>query len=277
MENNRKTAMEISMHKQDQLRQVRLIVTDLDDTVLNSRKEIGEKTRKAFAACREAGFHLAVATARHPKWLGEYREALGIDYEVTTDGTYVLQSPGKEENFSFAPEKDRVVHCCGFSREEAISLVACLRRKKGCGLIRTVWQEDVFSDETPEQIQSHSGVLLKLVAVLPDEDTARETAEEAGCKYIHYRGEDRYSFIKKEAGKKQGLIQLAQELAIGLENIMVFGDDYNDLEMIQSCGVGIAVENAKAQVKAAADFVVKNCEQEGVAEFLFHFLDMCAR
>ena len=49
------------------------------------------------------------------------------------------------------------------------------------------------------------------------------------------------------------------------EKVLAFGDGLNDVTMIRAAGVGIAMENAEAEVKAVADWVTKSCDEDGVA------------
>ena len=49
---------------------------------------------------------------------------------------------------------------------------------------------------------------------------------------------------------------------------MVFGDDFNDVEMLEKCGVGIAVGNAVIDAKRAADFLCDTNDNDGVARYI---------
>ena len=57
-------------------------------------------------------------------------------------------------------------------------------------------------------------------------------------------------------------------LDISLNEIVSFGDDINDMEMLQICGTGVAVSNAVMDVKAVADCVALSNDEDGVAEWL---------
>ena len=68
---------------------IRMILTDLDHTLLKQDGSISEKTLQVLAACRAKGILFAIATARY--WIGaeRYIDLLNPDYEITTDGTLV--------------------------------------------------------------------------------------------------------------------------------------------------------------------------------------------
>ncbi|MDE6725300.1 MAG: HAD-IIB family hydrolase, partial [Ruminiclostridium sp.] len=108
----------------------------------------------------------------------------------------------------------------------------------------------------------------KIVAELPDYETALEIANKNHCRLQSYRGENWYAFLPKTAGKVQAIQELAKLLNISLNEIVAFGDDKNDVEMLKMCGVGVAVDNAITDVKNIADSITLSNDENGVAEWL---------
>ncbi|MBQ8953043.1 MAG: HAD hydrolase family protein, partial [Clostridia bacterium] len=74
--------------------------------------------------------------------------------------------------------------------------------------------------------------------------------------------------MNRQATKTSAIRLLAARWGIAMEEVAAFGDDYNDIDMLRACGVGVAVENALAEVKAAADAVCPSNEEDGVARWL---------
>ncbi|HHT72259.1 MAG TPA: HAD family phosphatase [Firmicutes bacterium] len=72
--------------------------------------------------------------------------------------------------------------------------------------------------------------------------------------------------------KKSGVERVCAELNISMAEVMAIGDNYNDLELIQGAGLGVAVDNATAEVKAAADRLTKSNGEDGVAHAIQQFL-----
>ena len=89
--------------------------------------------------------------------------------------------------------------------------------------------------------------------------------------YFHYRGETTYTFFHKKASKLDAIKHMADYLDISLKDICAFGDDINDIEMIEHCGYGVAMANALDIVKEKADFVTLSNEENGVAKVLDEF------
>ena len=74
--------------------------------------------------------------------------------------------------------------------------------------------------------------------------------------------------MNRSATKINGIRLLAEHFDIPMEQIAAFGDDYNDIEMLKACGVGIAVANALPDVRAAADHIALSNEEDGEARWI---------
>ena len=70
----------------------------------------------------------------------------------------------------------------------------------------------------------------------------------------------------KDANKGAALLALASHLGLDRSQVMAFGDGLNDVSMIRAAGIGVAMQNAVAEVKAAADLITGSCEDSGVAQ-----------
>ena len=74
--------------------------------------------------------------------------------------------------------------------------------------------------------------------------------------------------MNKNARKRNPIRDIAYYFGLSLDEVAAFGDDYNDIEMLRDCGIGIAVANAIDEVKAAADYVCDSNDNDGVAKWL---------
>ena len=119
-------------------------------------------------------------------------------------------------------------------------------------------------------IRLHITIILanKIVAELPNEAIARKIAEQSGCKLQCYRGEKWYSFLPSGSGKTAAIEALSKISGISIEDIVAFGDDSNDVEMLKLCGKGIAVANAVPAALTAADDITMSNDEDGVAHWL---------
>ncbi len=80
--------------------------------------------------------------------------------------------------------------------------------------------------------------------------------------------------MHRQATKRQAVRLLAERHGFGMEEVIAFGDDYNDIDLLRGCGCGVAVGNALEVVKEAADEVCETNENDGVARWLAERLDL---
>ena len=247
---------------------IRMILTDLDHTLLKQDGSVSEKTLQILTACRTKEIRFAIATARY--WIGaeRYIDLLNPDYEITTDGTLV-HSHGQ------------CIYSCAFSSAETNSIISSIAEAAPGAEITAACGKTVYwnSYHISESEKLHKAVYCdysspldvqanKIVAELPDESVAREIAAKTNSKLQCYRGEKWYAFMPAASGKTAAIRALAEISGISPEDIVVFGDDLNDIEMLRLCGTGVAVTNAIPEVQEAADEITLSNDEDGVAKWL---------
>ena len=247
---------------------IKMILTDLDHTLLRQDGTISDKTLKVLSKCREKGILFAIATARY--WIGaeKYIEQLRPDYEITTDGTLIHSN-------------DECVYSCEFSVDDTNQIIKSIFEAVPDAEITVANRKQVFwnskhiseSEKLYKAVYNDYSKVLnvganKIVAELPDEKLAEMIADKAGCKLQGYRGERWYSFMPKDSGKTVAIKYLSQISGIKTDDIAAFGDDSNDMEMLKLCGKGIAVANAVKEVLKIADEVTLSNDEDGVAAWL---------
>ena len=252
----------------------RLILTDLDHTLLRQNGSISEKTLRVLGECRAKGILFAIATARY--WIGaeRYIRQLKPDYEITTDGTLIHS-------------RDQCIYSCAFSVTDTNRIVRDIAQEVPGAEITVAEGRTVYwnSRHISESEKLHRAVYCdyasplnvranKIVAELPEEQTAKRIADRVRCKLQGYRGERWYAFMPAGSGKTEAVLALAKASGIPPEDMAAFGDDQNDLEMLKMCGSGIAVANAVPEVLKAADGITLSNDEDGVADWLAgHCLD----
>ncbi|CDM67539.1 Hypothetical protein CM240_0372 [Clostridium bornimense] len=251
------------------MKNIKLIITDLDFTLLHTDKSISEYSKNIFRKCSEYGIKTAIATARYKIGAEKYINILKPDFEITTDGAMVYHD-------------GELIYGCGFSLDTTNHIIGEIRNISTTLKITVATDIGVFWNshnisESPKLYKAIyndyskpiNNCAYKIVAELPDKKTALNIANKfPDCKLICYRGENLYGFINKNAGKVQAIKSLANYLNIDLSNIIAFGDDFNDVEMLKQCGYGIAVSNAIEEVLNIADYITDNNDEDGVAKFI---------
>lgn len=243
----------------------KLIVTDLDGTALKNNKTISKATLNAFAQCQKTGIPVAIATARYIGGAMPYAKALHARFQILTDGTLVYEN-GKliysnAMDISTTNAIIQELQTLGYTSHIAIPTTKGLYRyPEGSSDGKGGYH---FSLEEPFPYPGN-----KMVVELPDENIAITIAQKCGCSQFRYRGENRYTFYSTTASKLNAIKHITQKLGISLQDVLVFGDDINDIEMISHCGYGVAMGNALEEVKKASNEVTDSNENDGIVKIL---------
>lgn len=245
-----------------------MILTDLDGTLICSDGSISERTKLVLKRCQNYGIFIVIATARY--WIGaeRYIEEIQPDYEITTDGT-LIHRHGEQ------------IYSCNLEIKDTNQIVHDILARDDKTEITVATGRQVFwnSKHISESEKLHKAVYCdyqnplscqanKIVAELPNYETALEITNKNHCRLQSYRGENWYAFLPEKSGKVQAIQELARILDISLNEIVAFGDDKNDMEMLKMCGIGVAVNNAVQDVKEIADCITLSNDENGVAEWL---------
>ena len=240
------------------------IILDLDGTLLRSDKNVSERILKVLEQCKNAGILIIVATARFWFKAEKYLEMIKPDYAILADGTQIYQS--EEMIYGFAMNEQAVSGVIQALKKQAPigEFVASVGKELLCSVsgISEKWRK---SYEFEEELQQP---VFKIAATLESAEVAEKLAEAYGCRLYSYRDEKLYGFTVKEAGKYQAVKNLGEFLGIDLQDMVAFGDDENDYEILKHCGIGVAVANAIPQILKVADEVTGSNDEDGVATYL---------
>ena len=246
---------------------IKMIVTDLDGTLLRNDTSISDYTTTVLRECRRAGMKLAFATGR-----GTARKVAPVelfDGRITNNG-------------AIARAGDVVVHDKRIPYQTARPvLMACCEQEIKIALNAggTLYSNFVMSDLWPwitnfqlVDFARHEVDAEKLFSpncsaenksfieqLISDELYTVVTSDSTG---------DFLQIMHKEATKGKAVLAMARHWGIHPSEIITFGNDLNDIDMLTSVGFGVAVENAFDEVKAAAKHICDSNENDGVAKWL---------
>ena len=258
--------MEVSM------KNVKMIITDLDETLLRSDKSISEHTISALEKCKLKGIKIAFATARSTQSASKILEKFMPDIFICYGGALVLANK-------------TVIHRFDIPADISSNLINdCLKEPNIIHVLAT--NEDVsYTNKTnPEdkRISHYESVdfscktnisYLKISLISNNSDAVNKIASAYPMlDLLRYKGENLYRFANPNAVKWNAIKAVSDFYNINTNMFVAFGDDKNDLEMIKKCGIGVAVENALDEVKAAARYVCKSNNNDGVARWLEKYI-----
>ncbi len=247
---------------------IKLILTDLDHTLLRQDGSISDETIAVLNECRDKGILLAIATARY--WIGaeRYINQLKPDYEITTDGTLIHSAENCIYSRKFSVKDTNLIIKSILEAVPSSEITVAQGKTVYWNSQHISESEKLYKAIYNDYSSDLSVEANKIVAELPDEIIARNISDKIGCKLQCYRGERWYSFLPNGSGKVAAIEALAHKSGIAIEDFVAFGDDNNDIEMLKMCGCGIAVANAVPEVLDIANGVTLSNDEDGVAVWL---------
>ncbi len=252
----------------------RLLLFDLDGTLLRSDKTISQRTLKALFSCRERGIFIGVCTSRGEQNALSFIEELQPDVLIASGGALVKYH-------------GEYIYRAEFSKEETRRMI--LTARKVCGMdceitIDTLdshyWnyridpkkQDHSWGDSIYTDFKDFEECSLKMCVEIFEDSQARELQELLSkCDCIRFSDGYWYKFTKKAATKEKAIMKVCSVCGIRAEEIVAFGDDYADIGMLELCGKGVAMGNAVDEVKEKADCVIGSNDEDGIAAYLTMF------
>lgn len=279
------------------MKTIKLISLDLDGTLFNNKSIITPKCKQAIKKATEQGVKVVISTGRPYSGLPfEQIEGLGINYAITTNGAGVYEIPSKKEIHMDCMDNDisfpiidflltKRVHMDAFVDGDAISPSKCLDTAKKLCVPASIKEYIINSrtriDDIKEYMIVNNAPLQKMTVnfqtdengVLIDREDVRLFLTSNPDITVVCGGYNNLEFTRKGVDKGQGLIHLANYLGIPIEETMAIGDTENDLEILKTAGISVAMGNSIEDIKKLADYVTLTNEEDGVAHAIEHFLE----
>jgi len=260
----------------------RLVVADLDGTARSRARGVTEGVRAAVAAAQARGARVCVATGRMWRSAEPWIRSLGADPPA------ILYNGGQVFDFGAG----RIVYERRLPREAARQALAIVRRdpevQPHLYLNDRVYVErrhpltDAYAADdglTYEVVPAFEPLLDEdphkmLIIGAPDRTEALGRAvRRAGVAVHAVQSEPTYlEILPPGISKGTALRAMIEALGIGVEEVIAVGDNWNDLEMIEAAGLGVAMGHAPAGVRARANHVCGTADEEGLRDVLERFV-----
>ncbi|MGM8214684.1 Cof-type HAD-IIB family hydrolase [Bacillaceae bacterium W0354] len=266
-----------------------LIALDLDGTLLTDDKVISDRTLLTLKAAREQGHIVVIATGRPYRVSKQYYAQLNLDTPIVNmNGAYIHHPKDKSWTHQHSPLPKNVAleivdTCYGVGVQNIMAEIV----------------DQVFIDKRYENplIDFFLGGIEQPAIV----GNLKQTLEDDPSSMLIHPFDDRVDLIRKSIDERHtaivdhrkwgapfhvieivrsglhkavGLQKIAKEYNIPQERIIAFGDEDNDLEMIDYAGVGVAMGNGIDPLKNIAKAITLTNTEDGVAHFLEDYLNL---
>lgn len=262
----------------------RMIVTDMDGTVLGTDHKITKDNKIALKKAEDKGIKIVFAT-------GRFHESAKVHIDFLEEKMPIISSNG---SIIKNPTTNEVLYCNSIDEDKCIRIIDTLdkyhlkyqiytdeiilqkydteeEKQMMIDFIKTVFSdktEIIFKKDLRDDIKNKN-ILKFNVMELERMDlidiTRNELNEIEGIEITSSWGNN-LEIMSEGSTKGKAIEFLANLLNINREEIIAFGDNYNDVSMIEFVGTGVAMGNAEEGVKNIANYVTDANSESGVAK-----------
>ncbi len=267
----------------------KMILFDLDGTVLNSEKKVSDYTRQILCRAAAQGIHIVPATGRFFKSMPQPVMDLPFRYAITINGASIYDRETDQalhgetidgatavQVYEAFDHIDGIYDCyydgwgymeasmhakaAEYAKTEHVAkMIATFRRPvadlKAFVADKNIEKVQIFCKDMGEQVQ-------QLEALSQQFPTLNITTSVPGNIEVN----------SQQAHKGAALVKLCELLAIDVADTVAFGDDLNDATMLSMAGMGVAMANGKPEVQAKANRIAPTNDQDGVAQVVADLL-----
>ena len=266
----------------------KIIFCDLDDTLLNSDKSISLKNKEWIKKARAKGVKFVVCTGRVLSAVANILEELELkdqegEFLISLNGGAIYENNGKLLYADFLP---KTVAETVF--QKGVDLDICLRIYTKDNFYGYNLDKDTKLKETYQNVQTalkefftprldflNGEDLVKIVFI--DDDRAKLKKIENELKDLEveltYSSQRSLEINHKGVNKGSGLLWLSDYLGFSKEEVIAIGDNFNDVSMLKTAGLGVCVKNGDKEVKKIAKYISEKTNDEAaVAEVIEKFI-----
>ncbi|MDQ0199598.1 Cof-type HAD-IIB family hydrolase [Neobacillus ginsengisoli] len=263
----------------------KMIVLDLDDTLLTDDLTISPRTKQALMDAQASGVKVVLASGRPTFAMYSIAEELRLkDYGsfiLSYNGAKITNCQTGEELFSSTLPPETVHRLYDLSRRENVWIHTYIGDTiitesanqytniegeiTGLEIVKVDSFVDSVTDPVVKVLMVETSAKLEAVEKKLQQELAGELSIMRSKPFF-------LEFLEKGVTKGSSLHHLIGKLGIKREEVIAMGDSYNDLAMIEFAGLGVAMGNAPDDIKQKADYVTDTNMNDGVAKVVEKFV-----
>jgi Cof subfamily protein (haloacid dehalogenase superfamily) len=281
---------------------IKLITSDIDETLIRRDQSIPNENIEAIEKIKNLGICFAISTGRMDFCCTSIYKKAGAQYGIFGNGIKVVDLLKNKIIYEDIIDKDVVIDCIKLARKnnkhvhiytenkivsEKLMYHDLRYYKVNMGLKKEYKIKIHLTHDILKYTQNTKEKVMKIL--ISDDNVMRELAIE--LKPILYKKAkivvesenikdgvtgktfSYFEIVPYEATKAVGICKLAKYLKLNSKEVMAIGDGLNDIEILKTVGIGVAVANAQEGTKSVADYVTKRTNNEGaVAEAIEKFV-----
>ena len=263
---------------------IKLVVTDLDGTLLDENRLVSDGSRLAVKKARELGVNVAIATGRpYGGCIGVLKE-IGLledaGYSIFNTGSSIQRNCDGQAAVSVHLDMSDLKKLQDFTKGYKANVAGYSAQKIYCN--ENIFYESLIHDsrllDMPIYTILKDDLKFGRINIMgKEEDIAKilsEMPQDFKENYYIVQNETfSVEFLHRDAGKANALLRLCKYLGVDINTeVLVLGDGMNDLEMLKIAENSVAMANAKDEVKEVCKYTTVSNKEEGFAKALERFL-----
>lgn len=273
---------------------IKVIVCDLDGTLLDDQKRISEYDRHMLIEAKKAGIKICFASGRFDQMMSIYIDEIGgCDYVLSSNGAVLYNS-----------NSNKVIHNVVMDEQDVFKMLEYLEHndldftmysldnayyRKGVSKLKKRFEdyEKLSFDLGYPKTLNAKGIdasdftkrnkdVIKIVAYEKDESKVADLERYIDSfedLYTESTGYGIEGIFSKNVSKRKALEKLIEDMNISSDNVCAFGDYDNDISLFECARYRVAVENAVDQLKDMASDITASNNDSGVGKFISKILN----
>jgi Cof subfamily protein (haloacid dehalogenase superfamily) len=238
----------------------KLLLLDIDGTLLNSKKELPTSAKEALFQARENGHELAIATGRGPFMIKKLANELLIDTYISFNGQYIVHQNKPLHKTALNP--DTLSNIVEFAELRDHPVVFMTEEKMVSSID--------YHPDIDESIKT-----LKYPHPQKIDDFHLKNDIYQALLFCEKEEEPQYQeafsdIVPKGGTKARGIERLIEKTGHSIDDTIAFGDGLNDLQMMSKTGFSVAMENGHEETKKQASYVTEHVDNDGLAKAFKH-------
>lgn len=265
-----------------------MLVLDIDDTLMTSENTISDATYQALMKAQEQGKKVVLASGRPTPSMIETAKQLKLDhfdsYIISFNGAAITSMANGQELFSQRLETDAQDDIVQYIQAKGLTVLTYLDdyvvmdKSNDYSHIESQLTgiPDRYDPEAIANLSQLAKARMKFIGVGdPDLVAAADAELEGRFGELTYATTSKpyfLEFVHHQVSKGQAIKVLCQHLGLTLDQVIACGDGNNDLTMIETAGLGVAMANATPLLKEEADHITLSNDQDGLVPIIRDFM-----
>jgi len=273
------------MIDKNKLKKIKIIISDLDGSLLNSEGELGSETKRIIKELKALGVQFSFASGRLHSALTHLAEELDLKIPlISLDGSIIKSHPDGDIIFESFVKQKYVIRALDFADRFLLNAALChaeaIYFTENNSVIPRVMDKLGAKYEEVPSYDNYLKETLEVVIASDYKENLKYVKDKLSFphsfglglnfyKSQHHKGIYYLELRTQGASKGKSMLKLLANLGIKPEDAVVIGDWYNDISLFETPAFKVALDNSIQELKNKANFVTqKNNDEEGIVEFL---------